>query len=241
MIIHLGPLLHLFPFLVLIRACASDWPQFLGPSRNGVYPGTDLAESWSKEGPPIIWQKKVGQGFSGPVVVAGKLILFHRLDDKETVECLEAKTGKPLWSFDYPTSYRDDFGFDEGPRATPAVAEGRVYTFGAEGVLHCLDFATGKKLWSINCKSDFHSSKGFFGIACSPLVEGNSVLLDVGGNPGAGVVAFAKEDGKVLWKATDDEASYSSPTAGTINGQRLICTLTRSRLLGLEPAAGKIL
>src|SRR5262245_45243715 len=92
---------------------ASDWPQFLGPSRNGVYPGTDLAEAWHKDGPPVVWQKKVGQGFSGPVVASGKVILFHREDGKEIVECLEAKTGNQVWSLGYPTTYRDDFGFDE--------------------------------------------------------------------------------------------------------------------------------
>src|SRR2546425_8564751 len=113
MTIRRGPLLRLFSFLVLTRACSSDWPQFLGPTRNGVYAGADLAESWPKEGPPVVWQKKIGQGFSGPAAAARKLILFHRLDNKETVECLDAKTGKGLWLFDYPTAYRDDFGFDD--------------------------------------------------------------------------------------------------------------------------------
>src|SRR5438552_13197896 len=117
-------------FACLLTARASDWPQFLGPTRNGIYAGTDLAEAWPKDGPPVVWQKKVGQGFSGPVVASGKLILFHRLDAKETVECLDAQTGKSLWMFDYPTAYRDDFGFDEGPRATPAIADGRAYTYG---------------------------------------------------------------------------------------------------------------
>src|SRR6266850_3404799 len=100
-------------------AAAQDWPQFLGPMRNGIYPGTNLAATWPKEGPPTLWKKEIGQGFSGPVVAAGKLVLFHRIDDKEIVECLEAATGKRTWRFDYPTSYRDDLGFDEGPRATP--------------------------------------------------------------------------------------------------------------------------
>src|SRR2546427_3281131 len=111
MTIQRGPLLHLFSLLVWIRACAGDWPQFLGPTRNGVYPATDLAESWPKEGPLVVWRKKVGQGFSGPVVSAGSLILFHRTGDKEAVECLEPGSGKLLWSFDYSTAYRDDFGF----------------------------------------------------------------------------------------------------------------------------------
>jgi len=232
-------LLHLFSFLVLIHASASDWPQFLGPTRNGVYAGADLAESWPKEGPPIVWRKKVGQGFSGPAVSGGSMILFHRTGDKEAVECLEAGTGKPLWSFDYPTGYRDDFGFDEGPRATPTIAQGKVFTFGAEGLLHCLDFQTGKKIWSVSTKTEFGASKGFFGMVCSPLVEGNAVLLNIGGANGAGIVAFDQNTGKLLWKATSDEASYSSPVAATINGLRYAFFFTRAGLAALDPDSGR--
>ena len=189
----------------------------------------------------MLWQRKVGQGFSGPAVAGGQLILFHRLEDKETVEALDAETGKPIWSFDYPTTYRDDFGFDEGPRATPAIADGKVYTYGAEGLFHCLDLKTGKKLWSIDARTQFQVPKGFFGIACSPLVEGNSVLLIVGARRGAGIVAFDKMTGKILWKATDDEASYSSPMSATINGRRYGLFLTRTELVAANPVDGKIL
>ena len=234
------PLLSASISFTVLSALASDWPQFLGPNRNGTYSGTNLAESWPKEGPPILWQKQVGQGFSGPVVANGRLIIFHRLQDRETVECLDAVTGKQFWSYDYPTAYRDDFGFDEGPRATPAIAEGRVYTFGAEGMLHCLDLDSGKKLWTVNAKAQFQSPKGFFGIACSPLVEGKTVLLNIGGAKGAGIVAFETTTGKVLWQATDDEASYSSPVATTINGKRQALILTRNGLVSLDPAKGGI-
>jgi outer membrane protein assembly factor BamB len=189
----------------------------------------------------LVWDKPVGQGFSGPAVASGKLILFHRREDKEIVECLDARTGKQLWSFAYPTHYRDDFGFDEGPRATPCLAEGRVYVYGAEGVLHCLDLETGAKRWSVDVKADFHAGKGFFGFACSPLVEGKAVLLNVGGRDGAGIAAFDTQSGKVLWKALDDEASYSSPTVGTIGGRRCAVFLTRSELAAADPASGKIL
>ena len=95
---------------------AQDWPQFLGPLRNGRYAGTDLTTVLPKTGPPVVWKKAIGQGFSGPVVAEGKLVLFHRLGDKEVVEGLDAATGKEIWRFEYPTRYRDDFGFDEGPR-----------------------------------------------------------------------------------------------------------------------------
>jgi outer membrane protein assembly factor BamB len=209
-------------FLLGISFCwqatgnGADWPQFLGPTRNGAYAGGDLAEVWPKDGPKKVWEKQVGQGFSGPVVSGDKVILFHRVGDKEIVECLEAKSGKTVWKFDYPTSYRDDFGFDEGPRATPSVSEGRVYTFGAEGALNCVDLATGSNVWTVNAKKELEAPKGFFGFACSPLIEGNAVLLSVGGKNGAGIVAFEKATGKLLWKATDDEASYSSPVLATL-------------------------
>jgi outer membrane protein assembly factor BamB len=226
--------------LCAVSAYATDWPQFLGPTRNGVYPGNDLAETWPKDGPPVLWQRNVGQGFSGPTVADHKLVLFHRVADKETVECLDAKNGKPLWKFDYPTAYVDDFGFDEGPRATPSIANGRVYTYGAEGMLHCLDLSSGKKIWSVNAKAEFDAPKGFFGIACSPLVEGNSVLLNIGGKDGAGIVAFDAATGKLLWKASNDRASYSSPIAATVDGRRYAFFFTRQGLVAINPGDGKI-
>jgi len=219
---------------------SSDWPQFLGPTRNGVYAGNDLANAWPKEGPPTVWQKQIGHGFGGPAVVAGKVILFHRLEDKETVECLDGKTGKQLWAFDYTTNYRDDFGFDDGPRAVPAIADGRVYTFGAEGALHCLDFVTGRKIWSVDTKTEFKPRKGYFGMACSPLVEGGAILLNIGGTNGAGIVALDRITGKLLWTATNDEASYSSPIAATVNGKRHVFFVTRNGLVAVEPQSGKV-
>lgn len=228
--------------LILAAACAfaADWPQFLGPTRNGVYSGNDLAVKWPTTGPPVLWKKEVGQGFSAPVVAEGRLILFHRRGDKEVVEALDAATGRAIWSFDYATHYRDDFGFDEGPRAAPAIAGGRVYTFGAEGALHCLDFATGKKIWSIDTQSQFKVPKGFFGAACSPLVEGDRVLMNIGGAGGAGLVAFDAATGKTLWTSTDQEASYSSPVAATVNGARHVFFFTRAGLVDIDPANGKV-
>src|ERR687898_664225 len=100
------------------------------------------------DGPRVVWRKTVGQGFSGPVVVQGRLILFHRLGNEEIVDAIDARTGMAQWRYAYPTAYRDDFGFDEGPRAVPVVADGIIYTFGAEGQLHAIDFAKGARLWS---------------------------------------------------------------------------------------------
>ncbi|MCE2514801.1 MAG: PQQ-like beta-propeller repeat protein [Acidobacteria bacterium] len=222
-------------------AGASDWPQFLGPKRNGVYGGPAISDSWPASGPPVLWRKPLGEGFSGAVVQAGRLVLFHRLENSEQVECLEAQTGRPLWQYDYPTDYRDDFGFDGGPRATPSIWEGKVYTFGAQGVLHCLELENGRKVWSLNTHEKFGVRKGFFGAACSPLVEDGRVFLNVGGRDQAGLVAFDARTGRVLWTSTDDEASYSSPATATLGGRRQVLFFTRTGLVSADPASGEVL
>jgi outer membrane protein assembly factor BamB len=233
-------------FLVLLLlltwnpAQGEDWPQFLGPTRNGVYSGPELSTGWSKSGPAVVWKIDVGQGFSSPVVARGRVILCHRRENRAIVESLDAATGHRLWSSEYPTVYKDDFGFDEGPRGTPAVANEKIYTFGAEGVLQALDFTTGKRVWTVDLKQRFGVDKGFFGAACSPLVEAGRVLLNVGGANGAGVAAFDDATGKTLWTATNDEAGYSAPVVTTIAGARHALFFTRNGLVDIDPATGKV-
>ncbi len=219
---------------------ADEWPQFLGPTRNGVYSGLEVVDEWPEQRSRLIWQKEIGQGFSGPVVTQKRLIIFHRLGNRETVECLDSKTGQRLWSFDYSTRYRDDFGFDEGPRSTPSIFEGRVYTFGAEGVLHCLNLETGEKVWKVDSHQKFGVKKGFFGAACSPLAEENYVLLNIGGKEGAGLVAFDRSTGKTLWTATNHGASYSSPTTARMGEIRHVFFFTRNGLVSTDPVTGKV-
>jgi outer membrane protein assembly factor BamB len=233
-------------FLVVagFEAAAVDWPQFLGPERNGVYTGPSLADRWPASGPKIVWRRPVGAGFAGPVVSSGRLILFHRQGREEVVESLDIRTGAPVWRYAYPTAYRDDFGFDEGPRAAPVVAGGVIYTFGAEGQLHAIDFAKGTRLWSEDTMKRFAVPKGYFGAAGSPLVEGGRVIANIGGDAregqGAGIVAFDAKTGKVMWTATEDDASYSSGVAATIGGRRSAVFLTRDNLIGLDPATGAV-
>jgi outer membrane protein assembly factor BamB len=222
---------------------SADWPQFLGPQRNGVYSGPPLATKWPAGGPKKIWEKPVGQGFAGPVVAGGRVIVFHRVGNEEVVDALDARTGEARWHFAYPTAYRDDFGFDEGPRAVPVVAGTRIYTFGAEGQLHALDVATGQKIWSVDTRARFNVRKGFFGAAGSPLVEDGRVIANVGGTDGgkpAGIVAFNAETGAVMWTATNHDASYSSGVSTTLSGKRTAVFLTRNGLVGLDPASGAI-
>jgi len=218
---------------------AADWPQFLGPTRNGTYAGPPLSETWGPSGPKVVWRKQVGQGFAGPAVVGGRLILFHRVGNEEVVEALDAATGNPIWRYAYPTNYRDDFGFDEGPRAVPVVADGIIYTFGAQSQLHAIDFAKGTRVWSEDTVKRFGVPKAFFGAGGSPLVEGGRVIANIGGDK-AGLVAFDAKTGKVLWTATDDDASYSSGVGATIGGRRSGVFLTRDSLVGVDPATGAV-
>ncbi len=232
-------LLILVAVLSTAALSAQDWPQILGPNRNGIYTGPPIVPSFPRSGPPQMWTREVGAGFAGPVVSGNRLVLFHRVNNRETVEAMDALTGKTTWVFDYPTSYRDDVGFDEGPRAPPGIAGGRVFPHGADGLLHGLDFATGKMLWSVDTRKTFDAPKGYFGVASSPVVDGNKVLVNVGGKQG-GIVAFDAASGKTLWTSTADEASYSSPIVADIGGQHTAVFFTRTGLVALDPADGKV-
>jgi len=222
-----------------VSLAAADWPQFLGPNRNGTYSGPPLLEAWGPAGPKVVWRKQVGQAFAGPAVAGNRVLLFHRVGNEEVLESLDARTGASMWRYAYPTTYRDDFGFDEGPRAVPVVANGIAYTFGAQGQLHAVDLVKGTRVWSEDTMKRFNVPKGYFGAGGSPLVEGGRVIANIGGDK-AGIVAFDAKTGKVLWTATDDDASYSSGTAATIGGRRSAIFLTRDNLIGVDPATGAV-
>ena len=217
---------------------AQDWPHFLGPDRDGRHVGPPLARSWPAGTPSELWRRPVGAGFAGPVVSEDRLLLFHRVRDREVLEALDAETGASIWRYDYPTTYRDDFGFDEGPRSAPVAADGRVYTFGAQGQLHAVDLETGAAVWRVDTRARFRFRKAFFGAAGSPLVEDGRVIANVGG-PDAGIVAFDAASGDVLWTLAGEEASYSSPVGATFGGVRHALFFTRDNLVSLDPASGR--
>jgi outer membrane protein assembly factor BamB len=224
---------------LLAAAAGADWPQFLGPARNGTSPETGLVASWPAKGPPVLWQRDVGEGYSGPVVAAGRLVLFHRVGDEEVVECLDASTGKPLWKHAEATAYSDPLGKGDGPRSTPAVAGGKVFTLGPGGRLLCLSLQDGKKLWQRALLEDYEVPRSYFGVGTSPLVEDDLVLVNVGAKD-AGIVAFHKDAGKEAWRATGQGASYASPVAATLDGVRHALFFTREGLVSLDPATGAV-
>jgi outer membrane protein assembly factor BamB len=227
--------------LVLGTAARSaDWPQFLGPSRNGLSPETGLLHSLPKKGPPAVWSRDVGDGYSGPVVAGRRLILFHRVGDKDLVECLDATNGKSRWKFSYATNYRDRLGKGDGPRSTPLIAGKHVYTLAADGRLHCLKLDSGDKVWVHSLNEDYRVPQGYFGVATSPLLVGDNLVINVGGRR-AGIVGLNKDSGKEVWKATGDPASYSSPVAATLDGKQRVVFFTRTGLVILDPTDGTVL
>jgi len=231
--------LILLSLLVTTRANAADWPQFLGPNRDGHSPETGLLREWPTAGPTKLWEQSVGSGYAGPAAAGGRLILFHRIEGDEIVECVDAKTGEPKWKYTIPTGYVDNFGFDDGPRGVPTIAGDQVFTLGAEGRLTCLDLATGRKNWDRDIASSYTLRQSYFGVGVSPVVEGNGVFINVGAKD-ACVVAFDRTTGKELWKAGTDDASYSTPTVAEIDGKRRLVFLTREGLLVLDPENGNV-
>jgi outer membrane protein assembly factor BamB len=218
--------------------CAEDWPQFLGPRRDGTYHGKALPK-WPADGPKQIWKKNIGAGFAGPAVANGKLYLFHRQNQKEILECMDAASGAVIWKSIADATYVDQFGFDNGPRAVPTVHEGSVCTLGANGIVKSTDALTGRLNWTIDCRKTFGAGKGFFGFACAPLVSGKNILINIGG-PKAGIIALDAATGKLRWTSTQTEASYASPILATINKTPQALFFNRAGLASINPADGAV-
>jgi outer membrane protein assembly factor BamB len=186
----------------------------------------------------VLWRQSVGQGNSSPVVADGRPFLHVKVqdEDEEEVVALDAKSGKELWRKSYARpEFRSFFG--NGPRATPAISGGKLYTYGITGLLTCWNAKDGKRLWQVDALEKFKARNIRFGASCSPLVEGGSVFLNVGGK-GASIVAFDKDKGETTWKARDDQASYASPIVIGEGKNRQVVFLTASGVVSLSPASG---
>jgi len=186
----IGTLLAVLWAVGLNVASAGDWPQILGPDRNGIARDESLAGRWPKDGPDTVWQRPVGSGFSAISIAGGRAVLFHRKGREEIAEALDTKTGKTIWSQSFPATYVPSFTSDSGPRATPLIRDGRVYLYGAQAAIYCLDMSDGKVLWQRDAYEDYSSKRpsrgeppeGYFGFGSSPILEGNRLLINIGGS-----------------------------------------------------------
>ena len=236
-------LLALSTTILSNRSEAGDWPQILGPNRNGQANGEKIA-AWPASGPRTLWTYTIGEGFSGPSVVGNSVIVFHRVDNKEgtefeRIEAVNAQTGKQVWKTDFDATYAGGINPDTGPRSVPVIAGDAIVAYGAAGDLHCLALKDGKKRWSRETWSDFNAPQGYFGAGTTPIVVGKHVIVNVGGRQGS-IVAFNLADGKMVWSAVQDTASYSSPSLTKVGGKTVVIFLTRLKCVALDPVDGKV-
>jgi outer membrane protein assembly factor BamB len=220
---------------------AGDWPQILGPHRDGIA-GESFTLAWPKKGPVEVWSAEVGTGFSGPAVRDGKVYQLHRVDDQLVLQCYNAENGKPLWNAKHACSYRASISYDDGPRCVPTVTESQVITYGPGGQLQAVDLKTGQQQWIVDTHEKYKADAGYFGAGSSPIVVEDRVIVNVGGGRSdAGLVAFALKDGSELWKISSEAASYSSPVVTQLGKQTIVLAVTRMKCQAFDPATGKTL
>ena len=228
----------------IIFACvtfcnAADWPQILGPNRDGKTNET-LNPSWPEKGPPIVWKYELGQGFSGVAVAGKQVFAFHRRGDQERVEAIDRVTGKRIWKSDADAYYRGGFNPDSGPRCVPLVIEKRVFVFGAAGVARAIDRSSGETIWSRDLHKDYGAQEGYFGAGSTPIVVDDLLLINVGGRKNAAIVAVETATGKTRWNVVSDEASYSSPVPFSFHGKTHVVFITRLNTVAIDPSNGRV-
>lgn len=236
------------------RRQGEDWPRFLGVNHDSKSAETGILTRWPAAGPRLVWQRRVGVGYAMPSISRGRLFQFERRGDQARLACWHSETAEPIWEFTYSTAYEDPYGYDNGPRCCPVVDNERVYTYGVEGMLHCLQTVDGRLLWKVDTVREFGVVPNFFGVGSTPVIEGDLLLVHVGGSPpggrevpfaeltgnGSGVVAFDKRTGQVRYRLSDELASYASPVLATIDGRRWCFVFARGGLLGFEPSRGTL-
>ncbi len=219
-------------------ALAQDWPQWRGANRDAKAPGFAVPKTW----PATLtekWKVTVGQGDATPALVGNRLYVFARQASNEVTLCLDAGTGKELWRDGYEVKpVTGPAAPHSGPRSSPAVADGKVFTLGVFGVLSCLDAAGGKVLWR---RDDFSGAWPQFFAASSPIVLDGLCVAQLGGEQKGGVVAYNLASGEPKWRWTDDGTAYASPAVLTVGGTKMIVTLTAKKIVGIGLADGKLL
>jgi hypothetical protein len=233
-------------------AAADDWPQWLGPQRDGVWREDGILNKFPAGGPKMLWRKPIGPGYSGPAIVGDKLYVMDRQKPavkdgekpaagagSERVLCLNATDGALVWKHEYPCTY-GKIGFPTGPRTTPLVQGGKVYTLGTMGDLYCLDAATGKPLWHVNFVKDLKAPVPIWGWSAHPLLVGDKLICTVG-TDGCAAMAFDARSGKELWRAlSTEEIACAPPTLIEAGGTKQVIVWLSESVNGLDPETGKV-
>ncbi|MDQ5844913.1 MAG: PQQ-like beta-propeller repeat protein [Acidobacteriota bacterium] len=224
-------------------AGATDWPQWRGPNRDGHVTDVVLPGTWPKALKED-WKVTVGIGHSSPVMADGRIYIFARQGDDEVLLCLDATKGSEIWRSANPAAYTMHpaaLGHGKGPKSTPVVSNGAVYTFGITGVLSAHDARTGKVKWRQEFSRQYPNTSPLYGTAMSPMIESGVLLAHVGGQDKGALIALASETGAVKWKNETDGPAYSSPIVVTLAGVRQVVTFMQKDVVGVDFATGKLL
>jgi outer membrane protein assembly factor BamB len=227
------------------RAGADDWPTWLGPAGDGSSRETGWLKDWPPAGPPRLFEKAIGEGYSAVAVAGGRLILFHRVRDEIRVECLDPLTGEERWRFGYPTDYTDRYGYNGGPRCAPIVhgIEGKqlVLALGPTGSLHALELETGKVVWVRELEKELGLERNFFGVGAAPVAGGKLLHVNLGGvDTGTGLaVALDASTGAVAWKSPTDGGAYAAPCLASVGGEPQLFIFHRGGLSAFDPPTGR--
>ncbi|MFM8619261.1 MAG: PQQ-binding-like beta-propeller repeat protein [Opitutaceae bacterium] len=238
------PALAFLSLLFTASAPAADWPQWRGPARDGIATSFQAPAVWKPDALAKKWSVVVGEGHASPVVVGDRVFVFAREGERETMRCLALTDGKELWKESHEVPYSPSFAarkHGKGPKATPTVADGRVFGLGIAGHVSAWDAASGRVLWRKDFSGAFKNASPEFGAAASPLVEGDTMIVHVGGKDGGALTAFDVATGSVRWQWNGDGPGYSSPVIAIFGGVRQVITQTQKRCVALSPADGKLL
>jgi outer membrane protein assembly factor BamB len=228
--------------IVHVYACSQDWPDWRGPYRDGIWETTGVVDAFDSEALELTWSVPIGPGYSGPTVSQGRVYVTDRLErpaQAERVLCFDEKTGEEIWTFQYGSVY-ENVGYPAGPRASVVVHAGKAYSLGTMGHLFCFDAATGRVLWKRDLFSEYEMNMPIWGIAATPLVVDEKIIVHVSGSQNACVVAFHKDTGKEIWRSLEDRAGYSAPILIEKKGVRVVVNWTEHSLSGLDPETGEI-
>ena len=219
-----------------------DWPRWRGPRGDGTWNAPAVPEKWPEGGPPVVWQAPLGPGYSGVSVTGGRVYTMDRLKDsqEERVVCLDEKTGQPIWEHRYAADYKG-LDYDKGPRCTPTVNDGRVYTLGAVGHVFCLDAASGKVIWSKDIIKENKSKLTEWGFGSSIVIDGPRAIVHAGVQPGGCYIAYDRATGQELWRGGDDPHGYGTPIVVEHAGVRQLVGWTPKHIISLDIASGKLL
>jgi outer membrane protein assembly factor BamB len=233
----------LFPLLLISAGRAEDWPQFRGPRGDGTWQGPQLPETWPQAGLKRLWRKDIGGGYAGISVVGDRVYTLDRQklpNERERILCLDAADGEIVWTHEYPVKY-GKLEYGNGPRATPTIHDGRLYSVGALGDVKCLDALSGDVIWEFNYLKDFGGRLPTWGFAASPVIHGEYCYLSSGNAKGASVIAVHRLTGKEVWRSLSDEASYATPIVFSAHGRDQLFCWTPSHLRCLDATTGELL